>query len=83
MSRLVDLRPGFLTEQELKKIFADNLNGLMFDRGINAYDLDDAIGITYSSIYSYTSGRCLPCSYYLYLIANYFNCTIDDLFRKG
>lgn len=71
------------TYEEIVQIFSTNLKDLMIDRGLSPYDLSKKIDISFKSIYRYVNGEGLPTGYSLYLLTNYFDCSMDDLFREG
>ena len=59
--------------------FAENLNGLMFDKNINQKELAEKLNIDYASICRYLKGECEPTVKNLIKLADFFKCTVDYL----
>ena len=59
--------------------FAENINDMLIERGINAKNLADALGMGNATITRYLNKERMPSIEYLVKIANYFNCSTDYL----
>ncbi len=59
--------------------FAENLNDMLIERGINSKNLADALGMGNATITRYLNKERMPSIEYLVKIANYFNCSTDYL----
>lgn len=59
--------------------FAERLEMLMFERGLNATTLSLEVGINHASISSYLNKESLPTYENLIKLADFFNCTSDFL----
>lgn len=70
------------TEEELIKIFSKNLRMRTFRSGKSLWDVSKEVGITYRTLYGYAKGERLPSGYYLYLIANHFGCSMDEMLEE-
>lgn len=70
---------GFKTLDENKRIFRNNMHYYINALEINIADMAEDLGIPGPTIYHYINGDSLPNIHKAYLIANYFECTIDDL----
>lgn len=71
------------TLDENKKIFRNNMLYYINALEINIKDMAEDLGIMAPTIYHYLRGDALPNIHKAYLIANYFECTIDDLLLNG
>ncbi len=70
-----------ITLDKMLNNLADNIMMLLEERGIQQKELCEAIGITRTSLYNYTSGISLPKPENLYSIARFFNVKVSDLFK--
>lgn len=59
--------------------FAERLETLMFERGLNATTLSLEVGINHASISSFLNEESLPTYENLIKLADFFNCTSDFL----
>ena len=60
-------------------LFAERLDDLMFDNGINAPALAKAIAVDRTTITRYLQGNKIPSVKNVILLADYFKCTADFL----
>lgn len=65
--------------EENKRIFRNNMLYYINTLEINIRDMAEDLCIPGPTIYHYLNGESLPNIHKAYLIANYFECTIDDL----
>lgn len=70
------------TLEENKRIFRNNMIYYITKLDINIADMAEDLGMSRATIYKYFEGETLPNLHKAYLIANYFECTIDDLLLK-
>lgn len=70
---------GLRTLEENKRIFRNNMLYYINELEINIKDMAEDLGIAAPTIHHYLRGESLPNIHKAYLIANYFECTIDDL----
>lgn len=70
------------TEEQLKQIYSKNLRKRLDARGVSPYFLAQQISIMPRTVYLYLNADSLPNSYYLYLIANFFGCSLDEMFEE-
>ncbi len=59
--------------------FSENLRQLMKDNKINQVKLSSEIGVVQSAVSAWLSGKKEPNINSLWLLADYFGCTIDEL----
>ncbi len=73
---------GFVVIMEVLSNFAERLDELMFDAGINGQSLAIEIGISKQQIYYIMNHQRQPSTDVLIRIANYFSCTTDFLLGR-
>ena len=73
---------GFVVIMELLSNFAEILDDLMFDEGINGKTLADEIGISKQQIYYILNHQRQPSLDVLIRIADHFSCTSDFLLGR-
>lgn len=71
-----------LDEKQLAANFGDNITALMDQRGIGAYDLADAVGISFMTVYRILRKERLTQLLIAAKLADYFGTTIDSLMSK-
>ncbi|MDE5654836.1 MAG: helix-turn-helix domain-containing protein [Clostridia bacterium] len=59
--------------------FAENLNDMLIEHGINAKNLADSLGMGNATITRYLNKKRMPSVEYLVKIADFFNCSTDYL----
>ena len=62
--------------------FAENLRQFMKDYNVNQVKLSNDIHIAQSAISAWLSGKKEPCIASLWLLADYFDCTVDELIGR-
>lgn len=62
--------------------FANNLRQLMKDYNVNQVKLSSDINIAQSAISAWLAGKKEPCITSLWLLADYFDCTVDELIGR-
>lgn len=70
------------TLEENKRIFRNNMIYYIAKLDINIGGMAEDLGMSRATIYKYLEGETLPNIHKAYMIANYFECTIDDLLLK-
>lgn len=63
-------------------IFSKNLKQLMAENGINQVRLAEAIGISQSAISAWLSDKKEPSITSLWLLADYFDCSVDEIIGR-
>lgn len=66
----------------VKVKIADNLRQLMNETATNQVVLSKAINISQSAISTWLSGKKEPSITSLWLLADYFNCSVDELIGR-
>lgn len=61
---------------------AENLRQLMKECGVNQVQLAKDIGIAQSAVSAWLSGKKEPSISSLWLLADYFNCNVDELIGR-
>ena len=61
---------------------AENLRQLMKDSGLNQVQLAKEIGVAQSAVSTWLSGKKEPGITSLWLLADYFNCNVDELIGR-
>lgn len=72
-----------MTELEWLDIFADNLHGLMQERGYSQGDLADDSGLDQASISRYLNRRRIPTVRAIVNLAYVLDCDISELIDFG
>lgn len=72
-----------MSQQELKLLFAMNLNDYMWSRGVSRRELSDATGIPYTTISNWLQGTRFPRPEQLDKIAEYLKVSRADLLDEG
>lgn len=65
--------------EDIKQIFAQNLNRLMEQKGENLTQLSDAIDVAFSTVSTWKHGEKMPRSGALQKLANHYNVNITYL----
>lgn len=68
-----------MTDEETRKIFAQRLSDLLYDKHLTARDFAARIGVSEGSMTQYKKGSYLPKGYILQDIADALNVTTDYL----
>lgn len=71
------------SKNELLKRLSNNIYNIMMDKGITPYDIARVTSIKTSSTYDYMYGERLPNTYNLCILANYFECSVEDLLSEN
>ena len=61
---------------------AENLRQLMKDSGLNQVQLAKEIGVAQSAVSAWLGGKKEPSITSLWLLADYFNCNVDELIGR-
>ncbi len=67
----------------IKINFSDNLRLLMKEYGVNQVKLANDINISQSAISAWLLNKKEPSITSLWLLADYFNCTVDELIGRS
>ena len=62
--------------------FAENLRRLMREENINQVKLSTDIGVSQSAISAWLANKKEPSITSLWLLADYFNCSVDELIGR-
>ena len=65
--------------RNVKITFAEELNSRIQERGATYRQAALAVGVTKGAFVHYKSGNCFPELFVLISIANYLNCSVDEL----
>lgn len=65
--------------RNVKIKFAEELKSRMLERGVTYRQAALAVGVTKGAFVHYKSGNCFPELFVLVRIANYLNCSVDEL----
>lgn len=68
-----------MTDNEQKKIFAENINRILYERGKTQKEVADAIGVLPSTFNTWAKGVALPRIGKVQLLADYLGVTKNDL----
>lgn len=71
-----------IDEKQLAANFGENITALMDRQGIGAYDLADAVGISFMTVYRILRKERLAQLLIAAKLADYFGTTIDALMSK-
>lgn len=63
--------------------FTENLRRLMREDNINQVMLSNEIGVSQSAISAWLSGKKEPSINSLWLLADYFHCSVDELIGRN
>lgn len=66
----------------MKILIADRIKELMNDEGLNQVSLADKIGVKQNTISAWLLAKKEPCITSLWLLADYFNVSIDYLIGR-
>jgi len=70
---------GRKTDPEIVNVFAERLNLLRVERGLERSDISHDLRAPYSQIHQWCSGKICPSTTYLIKLADYFDVSIDYL----
>lgn len=71
-----------MTDEELKKIFANNLNRLLSVSGVKQYELSERLGVSESTVSSWCSGAKMPRMSKIDQMATMFGVSRSDLLEE-
>lgn len=71
-----------MTEQEMCKIFSDNLNRIMSYNGIRQTDIVNALNVAKGTVSGWCSGQNIPRTDTMSALINYLNVELSDLLCK-
>lgn len=71
-----------MTDEELRRIFAKNLNGLLSATGVKQYELSERLGVSESTVSSWCSGAKMPRMSKIDQMANMFGVSRSDLLEE-
>lgn len=71
-----------MTDEELRRIFAKNLNGLLSATGVKQYELSERLGVSESTVSSWCSGAKMPRMSKIDQMAIMFGVSRSDLLEE-
>lgn len=71
-----------VSKEELKAIFAKNLNRLMFDNNTKAIDIANTLDLPYMTVSDWVRGKSIPRMDKIEMLANYFDVSKAELIEE-